>query len=84
MKKKIAMLKEELEKVKKEEMEKALKVEIKELKHENDVDDDDDVEFLEEHEKSREEVAIEEDVDDVVEYVMDKYRQVPDAELHNR
>jgi hypothetical protein len=53
-------------------MEKALKVEIKELKHENDVDDDD-VEFLEEDEKSREEVAIEEDVDDVVKYVMDKY-----------
>jgi MFS-type transporter involved in bile tolerance (Atg22 family) len=39
MKKEIAMLIEELEKVKakKEEMEKALKLEIKELKHENDV-----------------------------------------------
>jgi histone-lysine N-methyltransferase SETDB1 len=52
-----------------------------------DLDDDDDVEFLEEHEKSREEVAIEEDVDDVVQYVMDKYcfgEQLNAASLHLR
>jgi histone-lysine N-methyltransferase SETDB1 len=52
-----------------------------------DLDDDDDVEFLEEHEKSREEVAIEEDVDDVVKYVMDKYcfgEQLNAASLHLR